>query len=67
MRPATRSGLAATAGYSLVELMVAMGLFTLIMGATMGGLANVMKGNELVMTVVAVNDSVRAGHGPDGP
>jgi hypothetical protein len=61
MRPATRSGFAATAGYSLVELMVAMGMFTLIMGVTLTGLASVMQGNELVMTVSNVNDSVRAG------
>lgn len=61
MRPATRSGLAATAGYSLVELIVAMGIFTVVMGATLGGLASVMQGNELVLTVASVNDSVRAG------
>ena len=41
--------------------MVAMGLFTLIMGVTMTGLSSVMQGNEIVMTVAAVNDSVRAG------
>ena len=67
MRPATRPRLAATAGYSLVELLVSMGMFTVIMGATLGGLADVMKGNELVMTIAAMNNSVRAGHGPDGP
>lgn len=61
MRPATRSGLAATAGYSLVELIVAMGIFTLIMGVTMSGLASVMQGNDVVMTVASVNDSVRGG------
>ena len=61
MRPATLSGLAATAGYSLVELMVAMGMFTLIMGVTLTRLASIMQGNDLVMTVSDVNDSVRAG------
>ena len=46
MRRATRSGLAATAGYSLVELLVAMGIFTVVMGVTLAGLASVMKGND---------------------
>ena len=61
MRPANRPRLAATAGYSLVELLVSMGLLTVIMGATLGGLADVMKGNELVMTISGINNSVRAG------
>lgn len=61
MRPATRPRLAATAGYSLVELLISMALLTVIIGATLGGLADVMKGNELVMTIASMNNSVRAG------
>ena len=61
MRPATRLDVAATAGFSLVELLVAMGLLTIIMGATMSGLADVMKGNELVMTISSMNGNLRAG------
>lgn len=61
MRPATRPDLAATAGFSLTELLVAMGLTTLIMGTTMAGLADVMKGNELVMTISSMNGALRAG------
>ncbi len=61
MQPRTRPGLAATAGYSLIELIVAMGVFTVVMGATLGGLADVMKGNEVVMTVAALNSSARGG------
>ncbi len=61
MRPATRPDLAATAGFSLVELFVAMGLFTLIMGATLAGLSDIMKGNELVMTISSMNGALRAG------
>lgn len=59
--PSVKRRLAATAGYTLVELLISMGLLTIVMGATMGGLANVMKGNELVMTIAAMNNSVRAG------
>ncbi len=61
MRTDIRPGLTANAGYSLVELMIAMGIFTVIMGATMSGLASVMKGNELVMAVSSMNNSARAG------
>lgn len=60
MRPA-RPRLAASAGYSLIELIVAMGLFTIVMGATLGGLADVMKGNDLVMAIGSINSSVRGG------
>lgn len=59
MRPASR--LAATAGFSLVEMLVALGLFTVVMGATMAGLADVMRGNELVMTISSMNGALRAG------
>jgi type II secretory pathway pseudopilin PulG len=51
----------AEAGYSLVELLVSMGIFTVIMGATMGGLADVIKGNETVLQMAGMNNSVRAG------
>ncbi|MBY0494821.1 MAG: prepilin-type N-terminal cleavage/methylation domain-containing protein [Cyanobacteria bacterium] len=61
MRTDTRPGLAASAGYSLVELMIAMGIFTVIMGVTMSGLASIMKGNELVMAISSMNNSARAG------
>jgi hypothetical protein len=61
MRPVSRPGHASTAGFSLVELIISMGLFTLIMGVTMSGLANVIKGNELVVSLSSVNNGLRAG------
>lgn len=61
MRTTFPSRFGANAGYSLVELIVAMGLLTVVMGATLGGLANVMKGNEIVMAVASLNNSVRIG------
>jgi prepilin-type N-terminal cleavage/methylation domain-containing protein len=48
-------------GFSLTELIVAMALTTLIMGATLAGLADVMKGNELVMSIAAMNNALRGG------
>jgi prepilin-type N-terminal cleavage/methylation domain-containing protein len=61
MRPATRPGISTSAGFSLVELLVAMGIFTVVMAATLGGLSSVMQGNDVVMNIAAMNDSARAG------
>jgi type II secretory pathway pseudopilin PulG len=61
MRPATRPDSSASGGFSLIELLVAMGLFTMVMGITLSGLSSVMKSNELVMTIAAINNSVRGG------
>lgn len=52
---------ASAAGFSLIELIVAMGLFTLIMGVTMSGLSNVIKGNEMVVSLATVNAGLRTG------
>ena len=60
-RPTRCRRLASSAGYSLVELMIAMGLVTLIMGATLGGLANVVSGNEHVMMLSNMNGQLRSG------
>ena len=38
-----------------------MGIFTVIMGATMAGLSDVIKGNETVLQMANMNNSVRAG------
>lgn len=61
MRTTLRAPLTATAGFSLVELLVSMGLTTVVIGATLTGMANVMKGNETVMAIANMNNSVRAG------
>jgi prepilin-type N-terminal cleavage/methylation domain-containing protein len=49
------------AGFSLTELLVAMAITTIIMSATMAGLSDVMKSNELVITVAQMNNSLRTG------
>jgi prepilin-type N-terminal cleavage/methylation domain-containing protein len=51
----------ATAGYSLTELLVSMAVLTIVMGSTLAGLADVMKGNEMVMTISSMNNALRAG------
>jgi hypothetical protein len=47
------------AGYSLVEFLVSMGILTVIIGATLGGLADVIRGNEAVLSMTTMNNSVR--------
>ena len=59
--PGSRSRFAGTAGYSLIEMMVAMGVTTAIMGATMTGLADVSKGSEVVLNVTEMNKALRSG------
>jgi hypothetical protein len=61
MSPAARPNLAAAAGFSLIELLIAMGLTTLIMGATLSTLSDVARANDLVMSVSSMNNALRAG------
>ena len=61
MRPTSAVRFASTAGYSLVELLISMGIFTVIMGATMAGLSDVIKGNDTILQMANMNNSVRAG------
>ena len=52
---------ASDAGYSLAEFLISMGIMTVVMGATMGGLADVIKGNDAVLQMTGMNTSLRAG------
>ncbi len=51
----------AEAGYSMIELLIAMGITTAIMGATLGGLSDVMQSNDMVVRVTGMNNGLRAG------
>lgn len=51
----------AAAGYSLVELLISMGVMTVVMAATLGGLSNAMKANDAVLNMTGMNGSIRAG------
>ena len=57
----SRATLASAAGYSLAEFLIAMGILTVMMGVTMGGLADVMKGNDAVLQMTGMNSSLRTG------
>ncbi|HWN86506.1 MAG TPA: hypothetical protein VNN99_15185, partial [Vicinamibacterales bacterium] len=52
---------ASDAGYSLAEFLISMGIMTVVMGATMGGLADIVKGNDAVLQMTGMNTSLRAG------
>jgi hypothetical protein len=47
-------------GYSLVELIIAMGLTTAIMGAALAGLGDAMRTNDAVVRITTVNNGLRA-------
>jgi prepilin-type N-terminal cleavage/methylation domain-containing protein len=48
-------------GFSLLEMLISVALLTVIMGATLGGLSDVMKGNETVMMISSANNTLRGG------
>ncbi|MGE3179727.1 MAG: type II secretion system protein J [Vicinamibacterales bacterium] len=48
-------------GYSLIELIVSMGLMTVVMAATLGGLSDATKANDAVLNVTGMNSAIRAG------
>lgn len=52
---------ASEAGYSLAELLISMGMFTAIMGATLAGLSNASRANQTVVGIASMNAGVRAG------
>jgi hypothetical protein len=60
-RRAVRHRRSRAAGYSLVELIFSMGLMTVVMAATLGGLADATKANDAVLNVTGMNTSIRAG------
>lgn len=57
----TRTSFASESGYSMLELLISMTLLTVIMGATLGGLSDIMKGNETVMMISSTNNTLRGG------
>jgi hypothetical protein len=60
-RHTLRTRSASTAGYSLAELMISMGVMTVVMGVTMGGLADATKANDAVLNMTGMNNSLRIG------
>lgn len=50
---------AGSAGYSLVEMLVAMGVMSLVMAATMSGLSDAIRANDTVLQMSGMNNSLR--------
>jgi len=50
---------ATAAGFSLVEVMISVGIMTVIMAATMTALSQAMKANETAVLVTGMNNSLR--------
>lgn len=55
-----RSRLAETSGFSLIELLISMALLTVVVGATLGSLSDIMKANDIVQQTAAMNNSLRS-------
>jgi type II secretory pathway pseudopilin PulG len=53
--------LADTGGFSLIEVLVSMGLLTVIIGATLAGMSNIMTSNAIVQQTAAMNNALRSG------
>ncbi len=58
-RSIVRIRTAAAAGYSLVELVVAMGITTMIMGATMTAMTHAIQANQTALMLTGMNSSLR--------
>ena len=48
-------------GFTLVELLMAMTITTVVIGATLSGVSNATKANDTVMKITRVNGSLQAG------
>ena len=60
-KPTSVRRIADDQGYSLVELLIAMLVTTIVMGATMGGLTDAIKANDAVLHVTGMNNALRGG------
>jgi type II secretory pathway pseudopilin PulG len=52
---------ASSAGFSLIELLISMGLLTLVVGGALAGMANIVRSNDVVLQTAAMNNALRTG------
>jgi prepilin-type N-terminal cleavage/methylation domain-containing protein len=55
----TRHGGGGDRGFSLIELVIAMGLTTMVMAVTMAGLSDALRANDMVVNVTTMNNGLR--------
>ncbi len=48
-------------GFSLIEVLISMGILTVVIGATLAGMSNMMTANEMVLQTATMNNSLRTG------
>jgi len=60
-QPTHDTRLSNAGGFSLIEVLVSMGILTIILGATLTGMANMMTSQEMVLQTAAMNNSTRSG------
>ena len=60
-RPIASIRSTATAGFSLIEVLVSMGITVSIMGATMQTMTHAIRANQAAMLVTGMNSSLRTG------
>jgi prepilin-type N-terminal cleavage/methylation domain-containing protein len=56
-----RIRLSASAGFSLIEVLVSMGILTVVVGGALVGMANVTSSNEVIVQTSAMNNALRTG------
>ena len=50
-----------SAGFSLIEVLVSMGILTVVIGGALAGMSNMMTANEMVLQTATMNNSLRTG------
>ncbi len=50
-----------SAGYSLIELLISMGILTLIVGSALAGMSNIVQSSDTVVQMTAMNNALRTG------
>jgi prepilin-type N-terminal cleavage/methylation domain-containing protein len=53
--------LAEASGFSLIEVLVSMGILTVVIGAALAGMSNIMTSNAIVLQTSAMNNALRSG------
>lgn len=53
--------LATAGGYSLIEMIISMGILTVVIGGTLTAMSNIMTSNEVVLQTTAMNNGLRTG------
>lgn len=61
MRQTSRPRPGSTAGFSLIEVLVSMGILTLVVGGALAGMSNIMQSNDVVLQTAAMNNALRTG------